>query len=165
MGWKNIQPILQLVGYAGLGTRVHDSGQVHRNGRITKAGRKDLRGAMVDAANAAVRHHPFWKKEFEKLEPRLGRSKTIVAIARKLLVAVWHILTQEVADRHADQTSIAASFFKLAYEIGVKNLPKGKSAKAFTRQQLDRLGIGAELNIVPWGSKQVVLPPSSLNKK
>ena len=48
-----------LVGYAGLGTRVHDSGQVHRNGRITKAGRKDLRRAMVNAANKAVQHHPF----------------------------------------------------------------------------------------------------------
>lgn len=151
-----------LVGYAGLGTRVHDSGQVHRNGRITKAGRKDLRGALVDAANAAVRHHPFWKAEFERMEPHLGRSKAIVAIARKLLVAVWHILTKEVADRHADQTRIAASFFKLAYEIGVKNLPEGKSAIGFTRQQMDRLGIGAELQILPWGSKRFKLPPSGL---
>jgi transposase len=154
-----------LVGYAGLGTRVHDSGQVHQNGRITKAGRKDLRGAMVDAANAAVRHHPFWKDEFEKLEPRLGRSKAIVAIARKLLVAVWHILQKEVADRHADEKSIAASFFKLAYEIGVKNLPERKNAKVFTREQLDRLGIGAELKTIPWGTKTVKLPPSSLQKK
>ena len=154
-----------LVGYAGLGTRVHDSGQVHQNGRITKAGRKDLRGAMVDAANAAVRHHPFWKKEFEKLEPRLGRSKTIVAIARKLLVAVWHILQKEVADCHADEKSIATSFIKLAYKIGVKNLPEGKSAKVFTRQQLDRLGIGAELKIIPWGNNQVILPPSKQQKK
>ena len=154
-----------LVGYAGLGTRVHDSGQVHQNGRITKAGRKDLRGAMVDAANTAVRHHPFWKKVFEKLEDRLGRSKAIVAIARKLLVAVWHVLTKEVADFHADEKSIVASFFKLAYEIGVKNLPEGKSAKVFTRQQLDRLEIGVNLDVVPWGAKQIKLPPSILQKK
>jgi transposase len=77
-----------LVGYAGLGASVHDSGQMHATGHITKAGRRDLRGAMVDAANAAVRHHPYWKKEFERLEYRLGRSKAIVAIARRLLVAV-----------------------------------------------------------------------------
>jgi transposase len=151
-----------LVGYAGLGTRVHDSGQVRQNGRITKAGRRDLRGAMVDAANAAVRHHPFWKREFERLSPRLGRSKTIVAIARKLLVAVWHILHNEVADRHAEEVSIAASMFKLAYEIGVKNLPEGKSAKTFTREQMDRLGVGRNLSVIPWGSKRVKLPPSSL---
>src|SRR6266508_6305501 len=32
-----------LVGYAGLGTKVHDSGMTTRTGRITKAGRRDLR--------------------------------------------------------------------------------------------------------------------------
>jgi len=152
-----------LVGYAGLGTRVHDSGQVHQNGRITKAGRKDLRRAMVNAANHAVLHHPFWKEELARLEVRLGRSKAIVAIARKLLVAVWHILTYEEADRHADERSVAASFVNLAYRMGTKNLPGGISAKAFTRQQLDRLKIGGKMKTVPWGGKQIVLPPSSLD--
>ncbi|HEY5158646.1 MAG TPA: IS110 family transposase [Anaerolineales bacterium] len=151
-----------LVGYAGLGASVHDSGQIHATGHITKAGRRDLRGAMVDAANAAVRHHPYWKKEFERLEYRLGRSKAIVAIARRLLVAVWHILTNGVADRHANETSVATSMFKLAYEIKVSNLPKGTSARAFTRQQLDRLGIGQNLDVLPWGGKKVKLPPSQL---
>jgi transposase len=152
-----------LVGYAGLCTSVHDSGQVHQNGRITKAGRKDLRRAMVNAANVAVQHHPFWKKEFARLEVRLGRSKTIVAIARKLLVAVWHILTFEAVDRHADERSVAASFINLAYKMGVKNLPNGISAKAFARQQMDRLEIGAGMTAVPWGSKRIVLPPSKLS--
>ena len=151
-----------LVGYAGLGASVHDSGQMHATGHITKAGRRDLRGAMVDAANAAVRHHPFWKKEFERLEYRLGRSKAIVAIARRLLVAVWHILTNGVADRHADVISVAASMYKLAYEIKLSNLPKGVSSRAFTRQQLDRLGIGQDLEVLPRSGKKVKLPPSQL---
>ena len=152
-----------LVGYAGMGASVHDSGQMHATGHITKAGRRDLRGAMVNAANAAVRHHLYWKKVFERLEYRLGRSKAIVAIARRLLVAVWHILTNGVADRHADETSVAASMYKLAYEIKVNNLPKGTSARAFTRQQLDRLGIGQTMDVLPWGGKKVKLPPSQLN--
>jgi hypothetical protein len=100
---------------------------------------------------------------FERLEYRLGRSKAIVAIARRLLVAVWHILTNGVADRHADETSVAASMYKLAYEIKVNNLPKGTSARAFTRQQLDRLGIGQTMDVLPWGGKKVKLPPSQLN--
>ena len=45
-----------LVGYAGLGARSHDSGDVHRGGRITKQGRRDLRAAMVQAAHNAVEH-------------------------------------------------------------------------------------------------------------
>lgn len=91
----------QLVGYAGLGARVHDSGQSHYTGRITKAGRRDLRVVMIEAAHTAARTHPHWQADFERLEPRLGRKKAIVAVARKLLVVVWHVLTKEVADHNA----------------------------------------------------------------
>ena len=97
------------------------------------------------------------------MEVRLGRSKAIVAIARKLLVAVWHILTFEAVDRHADERSVAASFINLAYKMGVKNLPNAISAKTFARQQMDRLEIGAGMTAVPWGSKRIVLPPSKLS--
>ena len=152
----------KLVGYSGLGTRVHDSGMTHAHGRITKAGRKDLRQAMVNAANCAVLHHPHWKNEMKRLEPRLGHSKAIVAIARKLLVAVWHVLTQQVADRFADLQNVACSFLGYAYRVRVKNLPQGQSAPTFTRKQLDRLGLGRDLQCVRSGAKSVILPPSSL---
>jgi transposase len=152
----------QLVGYAGLGARVHESGQTHWSGRITKAGRRDLRWTMVQAAHNAVKHHPHWKREYERLAQRIGRKKALVAIARKLLVAVWHVLNKECADRFADPTNVARSFFGLAYDIGVKNLPDGLTALKFTRQQLDRLGLGAELTQLPWGSKTFKLPPSRL---
>jgi transposase len=148
----------QLVGYAGLGARVHDSGQTHTTGKITKAGRKDLRRAMIDAANHAVQHHWHWKEEFERLSFRLGRSKAIVAVARKLLIAVWHVLTEEVADRFADPRDVACSLFAHAYRVKVRNLG-GLSAREFTRQQLDRLGLGEELETIPWGTKTVKLPP------
>ena len=149
-----------LVGYAGLGARVHDSGDHQWSGRITKQGRRDLRYAMVQAAHNAV-DHPKWRKELERLEPRLGRSKAMVAIARKLLVVVWHVLTKEVADRHAIPVDVAKSFFRLAYRMGVRHL-KGESALSFTRRNLDRLKLGQELTVLPWGSKQFKLPPSSL---
>jgi transposase len=152
----------QLVGYAGFGVRLHDSGETHWSGRITKQGRRDLRYAMVQAAHNATKHHPKWKHEYERLEHHLGRSKAMVAIARKLLVVVWHVLTKEVADRHAIPVDVARSFFRLAYRGGVRHLPKGEGALTFTRRQLDRLGIGQELTILPWGSKQFKLPPSSL---
>ena len=44
-----------LVGYAGLGAGVHESGQTHQTGRITKQGRRELRGGMVDL-NGNVRY-------------------------------------------------------------------------------------------------------------
>lgn len=152
----------KLVGYAGLGTRIHDSGMTHSSGRITKAGRRDLRRAVVNAANHAVEEYPHWKAEFERLEPHLGRSKAIVAIARKLLVAVWHVLTEQEADRFADPQKVAASFVNYAYKIGVRNLPTRQSAPAFARKQLDRLGLGGDLQKIPRGSKFLKLPPSKL---
>ena len=79
-----------LVGYSGLGSRVHDSGLTRRTGGMTKAGRRDIRAAMVEAAHAASRTHPHRKAELARLEPRLGHDEAIVAIARKLLLAVWH---------------------------------------------------------------------------
>lgn len=153
-----------LVGYAGLGASVHASGERYTTGGITKCGRRDLRSAMVEAANAAIHHHPFWKKEFNRLEFRLGRSRTVVAIARKLLITVWHVLMLEVADKHHDPRDVACSLFKLAYAVKVRNLPDNLSAKEFTRRQLDRLGIGADLQSIPWGTKKVKLPPSKLTK-
>src|SRR5258706_12009433 len=92
----------KLVGYSGLGASVHDSGQTHRSGPITKQGRRELRTVLVEAAWSAVLHHPHWHTEFDRLVPALGKGKAIVAIARKLLVVVWHVLTKQLADRHAD---------------------------------------------------------------
>jgi len=51
-----------------------------------------------------------------------------------------------------------------AYKVGVKNFSNGVSAKAFTRQQPDRLGLDQKLKVIPWGSKKVKLPPSKEKK-
>lgn len=155
----------KLVGYAGLGSRVHDSGQSRRTGRITKAGRRDLRAIMVEAAQTAANCHPHWQAELARLEPRLGRNKAIVAIARKLLVAVWHLLSKERADRFSSPQRIARALLQHAYRLGQANRPQDQSPAAYVRQQLDRLGIGAELTHIPWGQKRTVpLPsPATLN--
>jgi hypothetical protein len=87
-----------------------------------------------------------------------------VRIARQLLVTVWHVLSRDAADKHADARSVAASLFVHAYRLKVRNLG-GLSAKQWTRRELDRLGIGRELQVIPWGSRQVKLPPSSLKPK
>ncbi len=156
-----------LVGYAGLGARIHDSGLTTRSGKITKAGRKDLRAALVEAAQVAANFHPFWKAELARLEPRLGRNKAIVAIARRLLVAVWHVLSKQTVDCHAEPEHLARKFIQVAHSIGKHSRPEGQTAVAFARQQLDRLHYGQHLTHVRWGSKKppLTLPPSSLLSK
>jgi transposase len=152
----------QLVGYAGLGARVHASGLTHRSGRITKAGRRDVRSVMVEAAWAAANSHPHWQAQLQRLEPRLGRNKAIVAIARKLLVAVWHVLTHACADRFAQPQSVARRMATYAYTLGRANRAAGQTVGTFVRAQLDRLDMGADLDAIPWGQRTIPMPPSCL---
>jgi transposase len=160
---RRFETAKHLVGYAGLGARVHDSGQLHRTGRITKAGRRDLRAAVVEAAQTAANTHPHWQAELARLEPRLGRNKAIVAIARKLLVVVWHVLTHGEADRFADPELVARKLLAHAEHLGKNGRPAGQTAGAYVRNQLDRLGLGAELTHIQRGRKQrVLMPPATV---
>jgi transposase len=154
-----------LVGYAGLGARVHDSGLTTRTGGITKAGRRDLRVALVEAAHVAANSHPHWKAELARLQPRLGYNKAIVAIARKLLISVWYVLAEKVADRFAEPEKVSKKMLHFAYEVG-KAKRAGKSAAQFARERLDALGMGQDLTSIPWGTKKPIpLPPSGLKER
>jgi hypothetical protein len=148
----------QLVGYAGLGPRIHASGDTRRTGRITKEGRSELRRVLVETAWSAVGTHPHWKDVFTRLSQRIGPQKAIVAVARKLLVAVWHVLSKQVVDSHGDAATIATAFMRWASQHRLAHRT-GISRGAFVRQQLDRLGIGATLNHVRVGSQMAPLPP------
>lgn len=151
-----------LVGYAGMGARVHDSGLTHRTGRITKTGRRDIRACMVEAAHTACRIHPHWKAELARLEPRLGHNKAIVAVARKLLVTVWHVLTDHCADRFADPQIVARKLAQHAYTIGQEHRPDAQTVGEHVRQRLDQLNLGADLDAIQWGRRTISMPESSL---
>lgn len=149
-----------LVGYAGLGASVHISGKTSRSGRITKQGRRDLRTAMVRVAHAAAKSQPHWRAELRRLEPRLGYQKTIVAIARKMLVVVWHVLSRQQADRFALPQKVARKLLQHSYDLGKRNRVVGQTAAAHVRQMLEHLGIGQTLQHVIWSSKQKVALPA-----
>jgi len=100
----------QLVGYAALGTRVHDSGDAHRNGKISKRGRCELLTALI--ACAAVRWSAHWRCISDRLIKRIGKQRAITAIAGKLLVVIWHLLTKRQADRFAEPEAVARSFMR-----------------------------------------------------
>jgi hypothetical protein len=140
---------------------VHSSGQLHRTGRLTKEGRRDLRHIMVEAAQTASRHHPHWRAELARLTPRLGRNKAIVAIGRKLLVSVWHVLSKGTVDRFSEPYDVARALMVYGYRLGRARRPDGQSVPQFVRAQLDRLGIGTELTMVAKGPSTILqLPPS-----
>ena len=150
----------KLVGYAGLGARIHASGETHYTGGITKQGRKELRAVLVEAAWVAVRYDPFWQARFEHLAARKEAPKAIVAVARMLLVVIWHVLTEQVADRQANPEKVAAYFLQWARQVKAPS-QLGVRTASFARQQLDKLGLGRDLTTVKLGCTYK-LPPSSL---
>jgi len=138
-----------LVGYAGLGASVHQSGQTNRGGRITKEGRSDLRAVMVEAAWVAVEHHPHWKTQFERLAARVGKQKAIVAIARKLLVAVWHVLAQQEADTNAQVDAVTRKLLNWISQAGATP-GKKRDRLLLLYQYLDQLGLSEEVEEVKY---------------
>ncbi len=134
-----------LVGYSGLGAGVHDSGQEHIEKRITKSGRKELRWAMVEAAWRAVRMSPYWKEQYEKYLHRMRRpNQAIVVVARKLLVAVWHVLTKEETDERASEEDLAYKMLLWSWSLS-EEARQGLTHKQFAKYALMRLGIQTDL--------------------
>jgi len=151
-----------LVGYSGLGARVHVSGLTSRSGGITKAGRKDLRAALVEAAQVAVLHDQRWRNELSRLEPHIGRNKAIVAIARKVLMIIWHILSKHQAAKELDLERLARKYYEFAYTVGKVNWDGCPTAAAFIRQKMDEAGVGSDFTSFIYSRKRVILPPSKL---
>ncbi len=149
----------QLVGYSGLGASIHASGQTYYTGRITKQGRREIRSVMAEAAWIAVEHSAHWQQTFDTLAVRIGRQKAIVAVARKLLVVVWHVLTDHQADRHGDVEATARKFMTWGTQQRTARRT-GLSRSAFARKQLDQVGIGQDLQTLKYAGQSYALPSS-----
>ena len=85
----------KLCSYAGLVPSLHQSGQTLYRGSCRKQGNKFLRWAMVEAAQVASRKNPLLKDFYDRIKRKKGSQKATVALARKLLVIVFHILTRK----------------------------------------------------------------------
>jgi len=86
-----------LCSYAGLVPRVRESAGKAARGGSTRQGSPWLRWIMVEAAQTAVRSSPAARKYFQRLQRRKPRQVARVALARKLLCAVYAWLHDGVA--------------------------------------------------------------------
>lgn len=105
--------------YTGLVPRVHSSGESSYHGRITKAGRKELRHALVQAAWSAIRSDPELRRAFDRIAKARGEGKAIVAVARKLAVRLYHLLKDGTCDGMMSDEAYARKLNRLLRESGV----------------------------------------------
>ena len=86
-----------LASWAGVCPGQHESAGIHRSGK-RRHGNRWLGGALGTAAMAAgrTRERTYLGARYARLVPRLGKQKTIVAVQHSILIAVWHMLTDNV---------------------------------------------------------------------
>jgi len=136
-----------LASYSGLTGGVDQSGTHLVQKGITKEGRKELRWAMVEVAQRAVKSDPVWKHRFQEMQKRMHRNQAIVAVARRLLELVWYVLTRRQPYRHFSQERIAYKYLTWAWQMN-DEARDGLTRQQFARYYLMRLGIGHDLTRV-----------------
>jgi Transposase IS116/IS110/IS902 family len=86
----------QLVAYLGLDPKVRQSGsEPARYGHISKRGDPQARSMLVEAAWISIRSPGPLKAFGERVRARRGAQIAAVAVARKLVVLCWHLLTKD----------------------------------------------------------------------
>jgi transposase len=133
-----------LASYSGLTPGLEQSGTKNRGKGITKEGRRELRWALVEAAQMAVKSDPLWKQRFQEMQKRMHRNQAIVAIARRLLELVWYVLTRRQPYRHFSQERIAYKYLTWAWRMD-DDERDGLTRQQFARYYMMRLGIGRDL--------------------
>ena len=105
-GWRTFANRRQLAGSVGLTGTPYSSGQSAREQGISKAGNKRMRTMLVEIAWCWLRYQPtsalsrWWQERFANTGGR-ARRIAIVALARKLLVALWRYLEHGIVPQGA----------------------------------------------------------------
>jgi len=84
----------RLCRWAGLAPGNNESAGKKKSVRITRAG-VYLKPALVEIAHAAVKSKatPYYRLKYERISKRRGKKRAIIAIARMILTAAFHMLT------------------------------------------------------------------------
>jgi transposase len=88
-----------LVSWAKLSPRTIQSGATHRAGTTGK-GNPYLKGVLGEAAAAAAKTNTFLGERYRRLVKRRGKLQALVAVARSILVIIWHLLADPTARFH-----------------------------------------------------------------
>lgn len=132
----------KLVGYLGLDPRVRQSGLHPASyGPITKQGRAQARGMVVEAAWAAAKVPGPLRAFYQRIRARRGPQIAVVATARKLTVLAWHLLTRGEDYAFTRPSLLASKYRGLELRAGQpprrgqKGAAYAYSLKAIRRQE------------------------------
>ncbi len=116
-----------LVSWVKICPRTIQSGARSRAGRTGK-GNPCIKGILGEAAAAAGKTDTFLGERYRRLARRRGKLKALVAIARSILVIIWHLLADPTARYH----DLGASYYN-------QRISKDRTTRNHVRQ-LEALG-------------------------
>jgi transposase len=129
----------KLVKYVGLNPAFDDSGENEWSGGLSGHGNKELRALLIESAQSILRSpsHPVakWGK---KLLARKGEINLVVAaVARRLVVAIWHLMMGRWTNLEQIDASLRIKLGKIISHVGAEALKHlGKSRKSL-RQEME----------------------------
>jgi len=110
--WRNFRNRRQVAGCVGLTSTPYASGESETEQGISKAGNRQVRSLLVELAWCRLRYQPestlsqWFAKRFAQGGKRLRRIG-IVAVARRLVIALWRYLQDGVIPEGARLKAIA----------------------------------------------------------
>jgi len=121
-----------LVSWAHLSPRLIQSGNTRRGGTTSK-GNPYLKGVLGSAAASASRTDTFLGERYRRIVKRRGKGKALVAVARSILVIVWHLL----ANPNSTYRDLGADYYE-------SRIDKERRKRHLIRQ-LEALGLRVTL--------------------
>ncbi len=111
----------KLVSWAGLAPSTRQSGNHVEHGTITKQGNKTLRWILIQATHNACRNDERLRSFYQRIARRRGGNKATVAVAREMLVIIYHMLSRKEPYRGVDN-ELYQSKLKRLERIGNSSL-------------------------------------------
>jgi transposase len=137
-----------LANYAGLVPSQRSSAGKSRNGKITKAGSRMLRWALTEAVQSLCRTDGPYRNLCKRLgRKNKGKGKAATACARKLLTAIWCMLTRGETFRHSEPTLVANKILRREQRLRAARKLLAEKKQRTSEAILNQLALVQELSV------------------
>jgi transposase len=128
----------KLTAYFGLNPSVEQTGNWEGEGALKRHGRGALRALLVQSAKKLLRVNNPLQKWGLAVAARRGRNRAAVAVARKLCVAVWHVMQGHIIGAIERMDTLHTKLHKLATELGLPTIKRlgYQTKEAFVQKKL-----------------------------
>jgi transposase len=148
----------KLVNYIGLSPSFDDSGNEQWRGGVRGHGRRDLRSCLIQGAHAVLRtKNPLSKWAHRLLRRKGDINLVVVAVARKMAVAIWYLLKGQWTSIDDIEKSLEIKVGKIVSHVGNAGFKALKKTRKQLRKEIfERLKTGRVYYLDP--NRKMVLP-------